>query len=136
MPRHPAKVTQGEIARVIRAAKKVGGVEMVVDGEGQIRRVLSGDVPATSMLSSKEDDDAPVWTMSAPAKKKPWSLEMPLLGANSKTPAQTLIRTMAGRSPPTQAFRRTARLPLGSTTRASTLRSKPTSSATKKGGLL
>lgn len=73
MPRRPAKVTQGEIARVIRAAKEAGAVEVVIDGEGQIRVVLSADVPAASMLPSKEDDDAPVWTMSAPAKKKRWS---------------------------------------------------------------
>lgn len=36
MPRRPAKITQGEIARVIRAAKQAGAAEVVIDGEGQI----------------------------------------------------------------------------------------------------
>jgi hypothetical protein len=71
MPRRPAKVTQGEIARVIRAAKEAGAAEVVID-EGQIRIVLSPNVPAASASPSKEDD-GPVWTMSAPARKKRWS---------------------------------------------------------------
>ena len=72
MPRRPAEVTQGEIARVIRATKEAGAAEVVIDGEGQICIVLSPNVPAASASPSKEDD-GPVWTMSAPARKKRWS---------------------------------------------------------------
>jgi len=36
MPRRPDKVTQGEIARVIRAAQEAGAAEVIIDGEGQI----------------------------------------------------------------------------------------------------
>ena len=41
MPRRAAKITQSEIARVIRAAREAGATEVIVDGEGQIRVVLS-----------------------------------------------------------------------------------------------
>jgi hypothetical protein len=68
MPRRPAKVTQAGIARAIRAAKEARAAEVVIDGEGQIRIVLSPDVPAVSASLSKQDD-GPVWTMSAPARK-------------------------------------------------------------------
>lgn len=40
MPRRPAKVTQAEIARAIRAAKAAGAGEVTVDGEGTIRIAL------------------------------------------------------------------------------------------------
>ncbi len=40
MPRRPAKVTQADIARAIRAAKKAGASEVTVDGNGVIRIVL------------------------------------------------------------------------------------------------
>jgi hypothetical protein len=73
MPRRPVKITQGEIARVIRAAKEAGAAEVVIDGEGQIRVVLSPNVSAASTSPSEEDDDGPVWTMSVPARKKRWS---------------------------------------------------------------
>jgi len=72
MPRRPAKVTQGEIARVIRAAKEAGAAEVVIDGEGQIHIVLSLSAPVASPSPPKEDDGQ-VWTQSVPAKKKRWS---------------------------------------------------------------
>jgi hypothetical protein len=72
MPRRPAKVTQGEIARVIRAAKEAGAAEVVIDGEGQIHVVLSLSAPVASP-SPPKDDDRQVWTQSVPAKKKRWS---------------------------------------------------------------
>lgn len=40
MPRRPAKVTQADIARAIRAAKEAGASEVMVDGNGVIRIVL------------------------------------------------------------------------------------------------
>ena len=72
MPRRPAKVTQGEIARVIRAAKEAGAAEVVIDGEGQIHIVLSLSAPVASPAPPKVDDGQ-VWTLSVPAKKKRWS---------------------------------------------------------------
>jgi len=40
MPRRPAKVTQADIARAIRAAKETGAGEVRVDGDGVIRIAL------------------------------------------------------------------------------------------------
>jgi hypothetical protein len=40
MPRRAAKITQSQIARVIRAAREAGATEVIIDGEGQIRIVL------------------------------------------------------------------------------------------------
>jgi hypothetical protein len=49
MPRRPAKVTQADIARAIRAAKAAGAGEVKVDGEGVIRIVLlAGAAPIKS----------------------------------------------------------------------------------------
>jgi hypothetical protein len=41
MPRRPAKVTQADIARAIRAAKVAGASEVTVDGDGVIRIALT-----------------------------------------------------------------------------------------------
>ncbi|WP_283814269.1 hypothetical protein [Bradyrhizobium aeschynomenes] len=41
MPRRPAKVTQADIARAIRAAKEAGAAEVVVDTDGVIRIALT-----------------------------------------------------------------------------------------------
>ena len=41
MPRRPAKVTQADIARAIRAAKEAGASAVTVDNEGVIRIVLT-----------------------------------------------------------------------------------------------
>src|SRR5690348_16744298 len=73
MPRRAAKITQCEIARVIRAAKEAGAAEVLIDGEGQIRVVLSPNVPVASSSLSEEDDDCPARTMSVPARKRRWS---------------------------------------------------------------
>ena len=46
MPRRPAKVTQADIARAIRAAKEAGASEVTVDGEGVIRiALMAGAAP-------------------------------------------------------------------------------------------
>ena len=41
MPRRPAKVTQADIARAIRAAKEAGASAVTVDCEGVIRIALT-----------------------------------------------------------------------------------------------
>ncbi|MEN3290434.1 MAG: hypothetical protein V7634_4734 [Bradyrhizobium sp.] len=41
MPRRPAKVTQADIARAIRAAKDAGASEITVDFDGVIRIALT-----------------------------------------------------------------------------------------------
>ena len=45
MPRRPAKVTQADIARAIRAAKEAGASEVTVDREGVIRIALRASAP-------------------------------------------------------------------------------------------
>ncbi len=55
MPRRPAKITQGEIARAIRAAKEAGAAEVVIDREGQIRVVLSLNATVTSTSPPKDE---------------------------------------------------------------------------------
>jgi len=72
MPRRAAKITQVEIARVIRAAKEAGAKEVIIDGQGQMRVVLSSNAPAAS-TSSSEATEGPAWTMSVPARKERWS---------------------------------------------------------------
>lgn len=55
MPRRPAKVTQADIARAIRAAKQAGASEVTVDGNGVIRIVLvEGDTPIESAGNLEE----------------------------------------------------------------------------------
>ena len=49
MPRRPAKVTQADIARAIRAAKEAGAGAVMVDGEGIIRIELT-EAPRRSSL--------------------------------------------------------------------------------------
>jgi hypothetical protein len=44
MPRRPAKVTQADIARAIRAAKDAGASEVTVDCDGVIRIALTSVV--------------------------------------------------------------------------------------------
>ena len=73
MPRRAASIAQGEICRVIRSAREAGAAEAIIDGQGQIRVVLSPNVPAASTSPCDDDDEGPVWTMSAPTKKERWS---------------------------------------------------------------
>ena len=58
MPRRPAKVTQADIARAIRAAKAAGAGEVTVDGEGVIRIALVAGA-ATIKPTSGHDQE---WT--------------------------------------------------------------------------
>jgi hypothetical protein len=41
MPRRPAKVTQEDIARALRAAKDAGASAVTIDGDGVIRIALA-----------------------------------------------------------------------------------------------
>jgi hypothetical protein len=53
MPRRPAKVTQADIARAIRAAKEAGASAVTVDSAGIIRIALTAStapvLPATDL---------------------------------------------------------------------------------------
>jgi hypothetical protein len=79
MPRRPAKVTQGEITRVVRAAKEAGAAEVVIDGEGQIHVVLSLNAPVVSPAPPKFDNSQ-VWTRPCLQRRNGGHLEMPPLG--------------------------------------------------------
>ena len=60
MPRRPAKVTQADIARAIRAAKDAGASAVTIDGDGVIRIALTrGD---TSIKPANGRDQE--WTPS------------------------------------------------------------------------
>jgi hypothetical protein len=59
MPRRPAKITQADIARAIRAAKAAGAGEVTVDGEGVIRIELAG---AATIKSTNDGDE--IWVPS------------------------------------------------------------------------
>jgi hypothetical protein len=60
MPRRPAKVTQADIARAIRAAKEAGASEVTVDGNGVIRIVL---MKSAAPIEPTSDPDE-VWVPS------------------------------------------------------------------------
>lgn len=60
MPRRPAKVTQADIARAIRAAKEAGAGELTVDREGVIRIAL---VTGAAQIKSTNGHDQE-WTPS------------------------------------------------------------------------
>ena len=60
MPRRPAKVTQADIARAIRAAKEASVGEVTIDGEGVIRIALSAS--AAPVEPARDLDE--VWVPS------------------------------------------------------------------------
>ena len=60
MPRRPAKVTQADIARAIRAAKAVGASEVTVDGDGVIRIALTASAAPIEPTSDLDE----VWVPS------------------------------------------------------------------------
>ncbi|UPJ52573.1 hypothetical protein IVB30_15230 [Bradyrhizobium sp. 200] len=61
MPRRPAKVTQADIARAIRAGKEAGATEVTVDGDGVIRISLT----ASTHLIGRTNGHDQEWTPSA-----------------------------------------------------------------------
>ena len=59
MPRRPAKVTQADIARAIRAAKEAGASAVTVDGDGVIRIALTASAaPIKPTNDSRSGMDA------------------------------------------------------------------------------
>jgi hypothetical protein len=60
MPRRPAKITQADIARAIRAAKSAGASEVIVNSEGTIRISLG---PCSAVLAIVGDEGQD-WTPS------------------------------------------------------------------------
>jgi hypothetical protein len=60
MPRRPAKVTQADIARAIRAAKEAGASAVTVDGEGVIRIVLTANAATIERASDLDE----IWVPS------------------------------------------------------------------------
>jgi hypothetical protein len=72
MPPRPAKVTEGEIGRALRAAKKAGAAEVVIDLEGKIHIVLSPEPSIVAPAPPENKDE--VWELSTPpVRKKQWS---------------------------------------------------------------
>jgi hypothetical protein len=59
MPRRPAKITQADIARAIRAARNAGASEITVDSEGTIKIRLGPDSTIPGVLSDQEQAWAP-----------------------------------------------------------------------------
>jgi hypothetical protein len=60
MPRRPAKVTQADIARAIRAARQAGASAVVVDGDGAIRIALT----ESSAPIKPANDPGEIWVPS------------------------------------------------------------------------
>ena len=60
MPRRPAKVTQADIARAIRAAKAAGANAVTVDGEGVIRIALAASAAPIQPTNNLDE----VWVPS------------------------------------------------------------------------
>jgi hypothetical protein len=81
MPRRAAKITQGEIARVIRAAREAGAKEVIIDGQGQIRVVLSSNAPAASTSHPRRPMKVQLGQCPCLQERSGGHLAMPLLGA-------------------------------------------------------
>ena len=60
MPRRPAKVTQADIARAIRAAKEAGASAITVDSEGVIRIALTSNAASIKATNGRDE----IWTPS------------------------------------------------------------------------
>jgi hypothetical protein len=60
MPRRPAKVTQADIARAIRAAKEAGASAITVDAEGVIRIALTSTEAPIKAINDHDE----TWTPS------------------------------------------------------------------------
>jgi hypothetical protein len=60
MPRRPAKVTQADIARAIRAAKEAGASAVTVDAEGIIRIALTASAAPSKPTNGLDE----IWVPS------------------------------------------------------------------------
>jgi hypothetical protein len=65
MPRRPAKITQADISRAIRATKNAGANEVAVDSEGTIRISLGQGLTIPAVLSDQGQAAAPATKASA-----------------------------------------------------------------------
>ena len=73
MPRRPAKVTQADIARAIRAAKAAGASAVTVDGDGVIRIALTaGAAPIQPANDLERDMDAVRSVAALPETHRKW----------------------------------------------------------------
>jgi hypothetical protein len=63
MPRRPAKVTQADIARAIRAAKEAGASAVTIDSDGVIRIALTATPP-----TKPANDCGEIWVPSQALK--------------------------------------------------------------------
>ena len=78
MPRRPAKNTQADIARALRAAKEAGAGAVTIDTKGVIRIALEPSAtPAGSAapIESASDDEGETWTPSDALKRRLKSAE-------------------------------------------------------------
>jgi hypothetical protein len=55
MPRRPAKVTQADIARAIRAAKEAGASAVSIDADGVIRIALTASAAPTKSTKGLDE---------------------------------------------------------------------------------
>lgn len=69
MPRRPAKVTQANIARAIRAAKNAGATAVTVDGHGIIRIALNAAPAEPTAAIEPAKDESESWTPSEALKR-------------------------------------------------------------------
>lgn len=60
MPRRPAKVTQADLARAIRAAKEAGASAVSVDADGVIRIALAASAAPTKPTEGVDE----IWVPS------------------------------------------------------------------------
>jgi hypothetical protein len=65
MPRRPAKVTQADIARAIRAAKEAGASAVTVDADGIIRIALTSSAAPSKSKNGLDQE----WTPSEPLQR-------------------------------------------------------------------
>ena len=59
MPRRPAKITQADIARAIRAAKEAGASGLSLDGQGVIRIALTASPAPIEPANDLDEEWAP-----------------------------------------------------------------------------
>ena len=71
MPRRPAKVTQADIARAIRAAKEAGASAVTVDAEGVIRIALTCNAAPIKAVNGRDE----TWTPSEALQRYLKSIE-------------------------------------------------------------
>lgn len=69
MPRRPAKITQADIARAIRAAKRGGASAVTVDADGIIRITLTASDASTRLANDLDETWVPSETLQRYRKR-------------------------------------------------------------------